>query len=99
MISEREARELAEAELARSGLPGGSVIVGSDEFDVGWVYYYDSKNHHETGEFRYTIAGNAPILVDRRDGSVHGTGTARPVAEYIERYKARDPANERSWHP
>ena len=99
MVSEPEARQLAEAEVAKSQIPGGCIIVGSDEFDVGWVYFYDSKLHHESGETRHAIAGNAPILVDRSDGSIHHTGTARPIAEYIERYKARDPADERSWHP
>ena len=99
MVSEHEARELAEAEFAKSPLPGGCVVVGSEEFDGGWVYYYDSRLHQETGELRHANAGNAPILVDRQDGSVHHTGTGRPLAEYIERYKARDPEDERSGHP
>lgn len=36
--------------------------------------------HQESGDIRDAIAGNAPILVDRVDGSVHITGTARHSA-------------------
>jgi hypothetical protein len=69
------------------------------EFPVGWVYFYDSAIHDETRSENHALAGNAPILVDRFDGSLHVTGSARPIEEYIERYVARDPCNERSWHP
>ena len=94
-----EARCLAEARLATMAVPGGVVITREEEVAIGWVFYWDSVLHVETGNLRDSLAGNAPLLVDRRDASVHFTGTARPVAEYIERYENRDPANERSWHP
>jgi hypothetical protein len=45
------------------------------------------------------LAGNAPALVDCRDGSVHFTGTKRPVEEYVRRYLERDPNDDSSWHP
>ena len=90
-----QARSLAVGMIDTSWL----VITHVDEYDVGWVFFYDSIAHQESGEFRDALAGNAPILVDRTDGSVHVTGTARPVAEYIERYRRRDPNDERSWHP
>jgi len=35
------------------------------------------------------VAGNAPIIVNRFDGSLHFTGTARPTEEYIRDYEAR----------
>lgn len=79
--------------------PAAYTITSVREFDVGWVFFWDSKRHQETGDFRDATVGNAPILVDRTDGSVHHTGTARPIEEYIDRYKRRDPSDERSWHP
>lgn len=97
--TEVEARIKAEAHLASKQSRLELLIVDSEEFPVGWVFYYDSKKHQETGATRDAIAGNAPILVDRRDGSVHFTGTGRPIEEYIERYERRDPTDERSWHP
>jgi hypothetical protein len=52
------------------------------ERDFGWVFFYGSP-HDEL------LAGNAPFMVDSRDGSVHVTGTAHPVEEYLEAYAGR----------
>ena len=98
-IDEGEARRLAEQHLVGSSVEGGAVITTVLEFPVGWVFCWDSRRHQETQDFHDALAGNAPVLVDRRDGSVHFTGTARPIEEYIERYLKRDRNNERSWHP
>lgn len=94
-----EALRLAERHLAGENVGGGAVITEVAEFPVGWVFYWDSRRHQESGHFSDALAGNAPVLVDRTDGSVHWTGTARPVEEYVERYVNRDPGNEGSWHP
>jgi hypothetical protein len=32
------------------------------------------------------MAGNAPFIVDRNDGSIHVTGTAYPTEQYLESY-------------
>ena len=80
-------------------MAGEFVILASEEYDVGWMYFFDSKRHQESADFRDSLGGNAPILVDRSDGSVHHTGTARTAAEYVQRYRDRDPNDERSWHP
>jgi hypothetical protein len=39
------------------------------ERDFGWVFFYDSKSHAETGEIGYAVAGNAPIVVTRAEGT------------------------------
>jgi len=57
------------------------------ERDFGWVFFYNSKKYFETRDFRDAALGNAPLIVDRDDGSVHLTGTAEPVETYIERYE------------
>jgi hypothetical protein len=49
------------------------------ERDFGWVFFYGSP-HDEL------LAGNGPFIVDSRDGSVHVTGTAHRVEEYLEAY-------------
>ena len=53
------------------------------ERDFGWVFFYDSKRHIETGDFRDAIAGNAPIVVTKMDGCIHETGTAHPLDYYL----------------
>jgi len=56
------------------------------ERSFGWVFFYDSKRHHETGNVRDAIAGNAPIVVTR-DGKVHETGTALPLDAYLAKFE------------
>jgi hypothetical protein len=59
------------------------------EREFGWVFFWDSEEHQRTGDFRSALAGNAPPIVDRHDGSIHVTGTAHPVEFYIEEYLRR----------
>jgi Immunity protein 35 len=54
----------------------------------GWVFFYDSRRHQETGDSRYLVAGNAPFFVRRSDGAVFVSGTARPVEDYIGDFEA-----------
>jgi len=58
------------------------------ERSFGWVFFYDSKKHVETGDFQYAVAGNAPIVVTRFDGAIHVTGTALPLETYLERFES-----------
>lgn len=41
------------------------VILGEAtiERDFGWIFFYDSSRHIETGEFSHALAGNSPIIV------------------------------------
>lgn len=57
------------------------------EKSFGWVFFYDSKKHAETGDFRYALAGNAPVVVTSADGAIHETGTALPLETYLARFK------------
>jgi hypothetical protein len=57
------------------------------ERTFGWVFFYDSKEHAETGDLRYALAGNAPIVITRADGVVHETGTALPLEKYLEQFE------------
>ena len=59
------------------------------ERPFGWVFSYANKKFVDTGDRRQFIYGNAPIIVDRADGSVHLTGTSAPVEKYIEEYEKR----------
>ena len=35
-----------------------------EEYDFGWVYFYNSKEFVETGNFDSSLVGNAPVIVD-----------------------------------
>ncbi len=57
------------------------------ERDFGWVFFYDSERHVETEESEHALAGNAPIVVIKADGSVHTTGTAYPIEHYLRKFE------------
>lgn len=59
------------------------IVTRVEEHELGWIVCYDSRPHHETGDFRFTIAGNAPFLVSSEDGSLFETGTAPPFADRL----------------
>ncbi|MCM0677222.1 YrhB family protein [Micromonospora phytophila] len=89
MITEQEARRTAKAVLQdMSSVPGVPQLAITDleERQTCWVLYYQSVRYIETGSFLDSVAGNAPILVDRTTGQPHETGTARPIDFYIAEY-------------
>lgn len=59
------------------------------ERPFGWVFFYNSKQFLETRDISQALVGNAPLIVDRADGSVHVTGTAEPTEHYIKEYEAQ----------
>jgi len=85
-----EARILALSYVRNKESGAGSDLVLLDdktiEKDFGWVFFYDSKDHAKTGDIRYALAGNAPVVVTR-DGVIHETGTALPLETYLERFQ------------
>jgi hypothetical protein len=93
-LTQSQARELVAQRLA--AIPDDHDLcrfVILDEHTIerpwGWVFFYDSRKHHETGDFQYAIAGNAPHVVNRFDGSMHVTGTAAPIEHYIAEYEVQ----------
>lgn len=75
---------------------GAELVLVDDstiERDFGWVFFYDSRRHIQSGNIRDALAGNAPVVVTRVDGRVHETGTALPLHYYLrefDRYRADD---------
>jgi hypothetical protein len=55
--------------------------------DWGWVFFYTSRRWHETGDFRFGVAGNAPYFVRRNDGAMFVAGTAYPVEDYVKDFE------------
>jgi hypothetical protein len=91
MIAKEEARNLAMKKIpANWGVEDSQPLILDEytiEKDFGWGFFYDSQKHIETGEFKYMIAGNAPIIVNRFDSSLHFTGTAYETEHYIKKYE------------
>jgi hypothetical protein len=57
------------------------------ETDVGWVFFWTSRRFVETGDLSDAVAGNGPLLVDRRDGSLHQLWSGESWETGVERYR------------
>ena len=93
MIDKNKARELVEQYLkdTHQHMHDELIILDDEtmEREFGWVFFYTSRKFLETGNILYGLVGNAPIIVDRNQGALHVTGTARPIEEYIQEFEKR----------
>ncbi len=86
VVTEQEARSTAAAVLQEmSSFPDVPPLAIADvkERPAFWVFHYQSVRYIETGSFLDSVMGNAPILVDRKTGQAHHTGTARSIDYYV----------------
>lgn len=90
VIDEKEARALAMDYLRDLETRGAPPLVlradATEEHPFGWVFFYDGAAAIGSGPSG--LAGNAPVLVERATGRVLTTGTALPLADYLEAYLA-----------
>ena len=91
MYSYHEALSIVQKTIA-GGTSGENDIAideeRSSEYKWGWVFVYDSKKYIETGDPRYALIGNGPILFNRRSGEIRHTGSAHGIAHYVAEYEA-----------
>ncbi len=91
MITKEEAIERMQKYLENMQKDSGQELVmleeSTREYPFGWVFFYEAKAFLLEGVSSARLAGNAPLIVDRRDGSFHETGTAYPIEFYIENYE------------
>jgi|GEM_PF-2095430 len=92
MINLEEARQLVRDYLQKedksfSRLDLDILDDATKEVYCGWVFYYATKKYIETGDENYLLFGNAPILIDRRDHTLHVLGTAHRAEHYVQNYK------------
>lgn len=85
-----DARKIAEDWVGRYPAEEDDAIVlegDPREEPFGWVFFYNSRRFLETEDYSYALMGNAPIVVMRDSGEVRGTGTAKPLEEYLEEFR------------
>ncbi len=89
MITYLEARDIAEAYVSSIENISVCELIEDEtiEESFGWVFFYNSKNFLETGDWSYALIGNAPIIVNKITGIVTETGTSYPIEYYINLYK------------
>jgi hypothetical protein len=88
MINLKKATQLAEEYLQTKSTEQDLVLLYENtlEFELGWVFFYQAKEYTETKDITKMISDNAPIIIDRKDGSMHVTGTDSPIEKYIRDY-------------
>lgn len=90
-MTKSDAREIAFSYVKAMEREVGCELTLLDESTLeqsfGWVFFYNSTRHIETGDFRYALMGNAPIVVTRADGRIHETGTAYPLEHYLKEFR------------
>jgi hypothetical protein len=62
------------------------VIVKVSENASCWMFHYNSAAYMATREIGHRHAGNAPIIVDKTDGSLHTGGTRFEAEFYLQAY-------------
>ena len=104
MIDHEEARKLVigfiNANRRRTEEEADDETVVMDDLTIekeyGWVFFYNSRRYLETGDMNYALGGNAPIIVEKEDGSLYPTGTAEETEYYIKRYE-KQRARQKLW--
>ena len=89
MFTFKKAEELAKT-WVRLATDDSCEISQVDDKPYGWVFHYQIKKYDPDDFCTHTL-GNAPIIVDRVDGEILGTGTAHPLEYYIKRYEGSLP--------
>jgi len=57
------------------------------EKDFGWVFFYTTKKFQETGDKKFLMPGNGPLVVDRLGGATHFLTSSMPPARAVEEYE------------
>ena len=73
MISLNQAKKIALNKITYKGAklrenPPMLIEESIEEYEWGWLFYYDSKAFIETKDENLSYTGNAPVLVDKVDG-------------------------------
>src|SRR5262245_29992957 len=103
MIDKATARQLASAAINTpdsTAFEQLEMLILDDytrDEDFGWVFFFDSKLHHETGDWQYMLAGNGPIIVNRTTGEVSRCGSAHDPEYYISEYRQQIAPGSDQW--
>lgn len=68
-----------------SAEPGKFVLLEDMTLEkpYGWVFFYDSARHQQTGHFLDMLGGNGPVVVESATGRVTQLGSAKAPEKMI----------------
>ena len=78
-------------EIAKNEIVDEHIIIESStiEKEYGWVFFYNSRKFFETGDINHTLAGNCPILIEKKTGDVYLLPTYLSVENGLAEYEKR----------
>jgi len=89
MVTLEQAKHIAANYLVnlqgQIGIPIQIVKVLNTKY--GWVFFYNSSEYVKFGNIGAMLAGNAPFLIDSKDGAINVFGTAQPLEIYLQEYE------------
>ncbi len=93
MIDKQQAVVIARQAIAGLKIKGDRKLALQEdktmETSFGWVFFYNTEEFLKTRDNKHRLVGNAPIIVDKNDGSYQFTGTARRIDYYIKEYERK----------
>ncbi|MFN8255216.1 MAG: YrhB domain-containing protein [Bacteroidales bacterium] len=90
-INYQEAKNIASKEVENLGIKFSLDLILIEQSTVtkefGWIFFYNSKEYYYTKDEKFALSGNAPFIVDNRDGRIVGLGTADSILYYSKLYR------------
>ena len=87
MLNAAESLAIAEQMLEEVGRDAGEEVMiqtaNTRETERSWVYFYNTRVFLETGSYSHALLGNAPMVVDKADGTVRFGRTDIPVEDQL----------------
>jgi hypothetical protein len=59
------------------------------EKPYGWIFFYNSKKFIESGDNRYRLAGNGPLVVDKVTHVITGLASNSSIQDAISEYEKK----------
>lgn len=91
-IDKAQATAIAKKTIATVPPHSPNLVVQEEktvERAFGWVFFYTTRKFLETGDKKYIMPGNAPLVVMKADGSTHHLGTSLPPSVGMEQFEKR----------
>jgi Immunity protein 35 len=88
VLNQAEARQIAEDFIRDQIQPRNTadlVIAELEEFPTCWVAIYNSSKFVDSGSFRDALAGNGPLIINKRTRAVRIGLTSQPVEQQLDR--------------
>ncbi len=87
-LSQLEARALVEQLVERLRTEVDLAVSDGNEYEFGWIFYYQSAQYLRTLDFHTQLIGQGPILVDRYTATIWSMGSAHHETTCVANYRA-----------